>query len=409
VIPPDNEPDWTGATPGVPFNIQVHIADNPPLFAWAEYENAMMHGDLEYVKELLYKKQALQRQYEWLENLKEKVLLPNVRNLTHWLSEEDGYKWEGGCSGMDNTPRGRVCDLSQKQRPNNPDMLWLDAICQQALSALVISEMFKIVEDSTNAELWENEYNKKKNIVNKYYWDDKDGFYYDIDCNTKEYYKVMTIASYWALTSKIASKDQAKALLKQAENPKTLGGDLPLISLSKSDENYSKDGVYWRGSMWLPTTYAALRGFTEYGFHKESHEMALKILNHMYKTYTDFEPHTIWECYAPEEPKPSYNETFRPEYVRPDFCGWSALGPISVFIEYVLGFHTIDAFKNTVEWAKPDDLEGKFGIKRLKFGNVTTDIIADGDEVTVSSSAAYTLIINGRSFEISKGENKIQL
>ena len=58
VIPPENEPDWTGATPGVPFNIQVHIADNPPLFAWAEYENAMFHGDVEYIKELLYKKQA---------------------------------------------------------------------------------------------------------------------------------------------------------------------------------------------------------------------------------------------------------------------------------------------------------------------------------------------------------------
>ena len=108
VIPPENEPDWTGATPGVPFNSQVHIADNPPLFAWAEYENAMFHGDIEYIKELLYKKQALQRQYEWLEDLKVKGSIKNVRCSTHWISEENGYKWEGGCSGMDNTPRGRT-------------------------------------------------------------------------------------------------------------------------------------------------------------------------------------------------------------------------------------------------------------------------------------------------------------
>ena len=133
------------------------------------------------------------------------------------------------------------------------------------------------------------------------------------------------------------------------------------------------------------------------------------ILNHMYKTYTDFEPHTIWECYAPEFFEPGYNETFRPEYSRPDFCGWSALGPISVFIEYVLGFHTINAFKNTVEWEKPEDIKGELGIKNLCFGKVVTDIVANGSFVEVNSNLPYTLIINGTPFEIKSGENKIEL
>lgn len=54
IVPTENEPEWTGTIPGVPYNIKVHVADNPPLFAWAEYENALMSGDLEYIKELLY-------------------------------------------------------------------------------------------------------------------------------------------------------------------------------------------------------------------------------------------------------------------------------------------------------------------------------------------------------------------
>jgi hypothetical protein len=53
ILPTENEPDWTGAIPGEPYEIKVHIADNPPLFAWAEYENAMMSGDTDYIKELL--------------------------------------------------------------------------------------------------------------------------------------------------------------------------------------------------------------------------------------------------------------------------------------------------------------------------------------------------------------------
>ena len=68
IITPDDEPDWTTATPGEPFEIKVHLADNPPLFAWAEYENAVFRGDYEYIKDLLYTKKNLQKHYAWFEN-----------------------------------------------------------------------------------------------------------------------------------------------------------------------------------------------------------------------------------------------------------------------------------------------------------------------------------------------------
>jgi hypothetical protein len=95
--------------------------------------------------------------------------------------------------------------------------------------------------------------------------------------------------------------------------------------------------------------------------------------------------------------------------VRPDFCGWSALGPISIFIEYVLGFHKINAFENSVEWEKPCDISGKIGIRNLRFGNVVTDIIADGSRCTVTSNREYTLKVNGKAYEINIGENHICL
>lgn len=107
VIPPENEPTWTGAEPGKPYEIKVHIADNPPLFAWAEYENALFGGDKEYIKELL-DKHDLQKHYEWIEGLHEFTTPDGVLCNTCLISEKDGYKWEGGRSGMDNTPRGKI-------------------------------------------------------------------------------------------------------------------------------------------------------------------------------------------------------------------------------------------------------------------------------------------------------------
>lgn len=142
IMPPENEPDWTGAVYGEPYEMKVHIADSPPLFAWAEYENALMKGDSDYVKDLLYERKVLQKHYDWIENLHTQVSIPGVLHHTYLISEKYGYKWEGGSSGMDNTPRGRTGEHAFEERPNNPDMLWLDALCQQALSAKMIARLF---------------------------------------------------------------------------------------------------------------------------------------------------------------------------------------------------------------------------------------------------------------------------
>ncbi len=407
VVPTEDEPRWTGATPGVPVNIKVHIPDNPPLFAWGEYENALFHGDKEYLNELLYKKKSLQKHYEWFENLTEKKTFPGVLLHNNIISETYGYKWEGGCSGMDNTPRGRT-EIPSRERPNNPDMYWVDAICQQALSARSIARLFALVGDHENEKVWLKKFEEKQKIVNDLYWDEEDGFYYDIDCNDHRFYKVVTTASFWALTAGIASDEQAQKLAKYARDPETLGGELPLLSLARNDGDYSPTGKYWRGSMWLPTAYAALKGLAEYGLLKETHEAGLKIFDYMLKTYQSYEPHTVWECYAPEGYRPATN-TDDKTICRPDFCGWSALGPISVYLEYVLGFHTVNAFERVVKWAKPDTFKGKIGVKNLHFGDVVTDIVGDEKTCSVSSNAPYTLEINGKTFEIKAGENNFEL
>lgn len=407
IIPKEEEPTWTHRVVGEPYEIQVHIADNPPLFAWAEYENALMCGDKEYIKEMLYQKQYLQKHYEWIEGLKERVKPDGVFLKTYMIAEENGYHWEGGSSGMDNTPRGRKGEKANCKRPNDPDLLWVDAICQQALSAKMIAKLFALVDDKENQKLWEKRHEQKCEIINRLYWDAEDKFYYDIRCNDLSFCKVMTIASCWAMTAGACSEEQANALIAQLENPQTLGGDVPLLSLSRSDSDFNTNGEYWRGALWLPTAYATLVGMKNYKKFSKAHEAALKIVEHMYQTYVTHEPHTIWECYSPTEPKPAFND--KGNYCKRDFCGWSALGPISVLIEHVLGFHTIDAFQNKVEWEKPKDIKGKIGIQNLRFGEIVTDIEANETHCSVSSNRPYTLAIRGKEYQIQSGENQFAL
>ena len=305
IIPPENEPLWLELVPGKPYNIQVHIADNPPLVAWAEYENALMSGEREYIKELLYEKQYLQKHYDWIENLHDNTQIEGISNCTCLISVENGYKWEGGRSGMDNTPRGRIGEHVEGERPNNPDMLWIDAICQQALSALMISKLYALIDDSIHEKEWLEKYEAKKESVNNLYWDEADKFYYDIDCNSYDFYKIMTIASYWTMTAGIAPKERAELMKEQLFNPETLGGFVPFLSLSRQDNDYKASGNYWRGGVWLPTAYATLKGLANYGMYTDAHDLSCTLLNHMYRTYKDFEPHTIWESYSPEKYEPA--------------------------------------------------------------------------------------------------------
>ena len=123
----------------------------------------------------------------------------------------------------------------------------------------------------------------------------------------------------------------------------------------------------------------------------------------MLGTYKEYEPHTIWECYSPTENKPAMQVDDK-TVVRPDFCGWSALGPISVYLEFILGFYEIDAFTKTVKWNKPE-VQGKVGVENLRFGETITDIVAENGVCTVNSNAPYSLIINGKNYSVSVGKN----
>lgn len=408
VIPSDREPEFTGAIAGVPYEMCIHIADNPPLFAWVEYENARMCGDAAHIRTLLYEHGYLQKHYEWIENLRASEKPRGVFNETYLMAEPCGYRWEGGRSGMDNTPRGRLGSHAQGQRPNNPDMLWLDAICQQALSARMISKLFALLKDEENAALWSRRFEEKKKLVNALYFDENDGFYYDIDRNTHGFYKVKTLASYWTMAAEIASEKEAESLLRYLQSDAHFGGFAPFPSLSRSDADFHADGQYWRGGIWLPTAYATLTGLKNYGYLAEARTASERLLTHMYETYLRHTPHTIWESYSPTAYSPAFIETGEKKYARPDFCGWSALGPISAYIEFVLGFHTVDAFENTVSWEKPA-AESRIGIRNLRFGNVTTDIEAEGSLCRVRASAPYTLIICGKAYSITEGENLFQI
>ncbi len=393
---------------GVKSSGRIHILDNPPLFAWTELEYYKLTGDKEHLSTLLHKHQYLQKHFTWFDTVQPGYKLPHSPTAPPVCLKRVplGYHWEGGRSGMDNTVRGRKGLKARQSRPNNPKMLWIDAIGQQGLSALSIARLARELGDDALEKKYMAEYEKLKKLVNTYYWNEDDGIYYDIHVDTKEHIKVITPASFWPMLAEMCSNKQAERMINLVKDPKLLGGKVPWVTLARNDADFNADtGNYWRGSVWLPTAYMGIKALQKYGYYQLADQNSEDILNHMLKTYRDYKPNTIWECYGPSRAEPAKHGN---KIVRPDFCGWSALGPISLFIENVLGFHHIDAPKRRIDWRLYQATQ--HGIRNLRFGNIATDIMYNGkDEVNVRSNLPYTLTINGVARNITKGRTIIRI
>jgi glycogen debranching enzyme len=165
------------------------------------------------------------------------------------------------------------------------------------------------------------------------------------------------------MVSEISTGEQVEALLSHLENPNEFNRPTPVPTLSYDECNYRDDGGYWLGGVWAPTNYMIVRGLTRYNKHKAAKNIAEKYLDALYKVWKNFKPHTLWECYSPENEEPALNE--HGKLCRKDFVGWTGLGPISMLIENILGLE-VDYPAGKIIWTS--DILEEHGIDNMRFG-----------------------------------------
>lgn len=377
----------------IPTGRKIHHPDNPPLFGWTELDYYRFQGDRKRAVRIFEEKKYLQKHYEFFEKCRAGATVPCCVKPVALEKKELGYLWAGCPSGMDNTPRGRGSYGS---------IFWVDALAQQALSALCIAEFAaefgRTGEERKYRALWK----QQCALLNQYYWDEKDGIYYDIFCDTHDFCKVLTPASFWPLLAGAAEKDQVRRMISVLRDPDKLGGIIP--SVSRDDPDYDPAGRYWRGGVWIPVVYMIVRALNQVGEFEFAAELSEKMLERMAHTWKNTEPHTIWECYSPSQDAPSTKSNG--QFCRTNFCGWSALTPISMLIENVMGLYDIRASDRTIRMHRRKI--GRFGISNLKFGTLRCDIIADDRHIRITVDQPVTLEVDGRKYPCGQGETIIR-
>jgi hypothetical protein len=159
-------------------------------------------------------------------------------------------------------------------------------------------------------------------------------------------------------------------------------------TLAADQPGYNPAGGYWRGSAWAPTTTMVIRGLERYGRGPLAREIALNELARMGDVFQ--KTGTIWENYSPDAPTPG-------DPAKPDFVGWSGIGPILYLLEFAIGLKP-DAAGNTLVWevdsAKP------LGCERFRFNSHVISLKAEpgaGDArslaLSVTSDGPFKLVV----------------
>lgn len=120
---------------------------------------------------------------------------------------------------------------------------------------------------------------KKEDLISnmhKYLYDSKNGYFCDYNKRLGMFTKRLSPASFMPLFVKVATKEQALAMKKLAEDPKYFYKGFPTISFNNRGYNSKK---YWRGPTWLNTAYFAIRGLYDYGYKTLALEHTQTILN----------------------------------------------------------------------------------------------------------------------------------
>ena len=322
---------------------------NPPLMAWAEWEYYVVTGDSSRFEKVL---PALVGCYQFIEK--------NRRRSC-------GLYWfeDSGSSGMDNSPRSGY----PSENLDGSDVCFVDLACQQALSAKCLANIYTVLRDEKKSDFYRHEHQRICELINRFHWSEREGFYFDFFSRDSQKAKVKfinskTAAAFWTLICGCAEGERKERMVTHLLDENEFYTRIPFASLSKDDPNYDKNGGYWLGGVWAPTNYIAIRGLAENGYPALAREAAIRYLSAMCNVAKDEVYGSIWECYAPEFFRPATTENGG--IVRNDFVGWSGLAPITMLIENILGFR-FNVPENKVEFRLFPNQIG--GLRNINFGD----------------------------------------
>ncbi len=229
----------------------------PPLAAWAVNEIYEHTHDIDFLKEMYPK---LLKYHKWWYGKRD-----HDKNGICEFGSVDGTleaaAWE---SGMDNAIRfDGTKMLKNGQDAFSTDQESVDLNSYLSLEYTLLKKFAEILGESFDLPDHRNE-------VADYFFDKKDGFFYDRRLNeNRDFVREAGCEGYIPFWANIATKQQFAKARKLLDNKKKFSTYIPFPTIAADNPKYDSRG-YWRGPIWLDQTYYGIKGYRNYGEHKKA-------------------------------------------------------------------------------------------------------------------------------------------
>ncbi|MGD0693656.1 MAG: trehalase family glycosidase [Terriglobia bacterium] len=118
---------------------------------------------------------------------------------------------------------------------------------------------------------WNLRAQQRRELVNKYLWNEKRGLYFDYDFEHGKQSSYVFITAFYPLWAGLASPEQARAVMRNLKLFEQPGG----LAMSTQESIGQWDYPYG----WAPTQFIALEGLRRYGFREEANRNAVSFLS----------------------------------------------------------------------------------------------------------------------------------
>lgn len=264
---------------------------------------------------------------EWLRNDFQKLQYHINNYLNHHRHRPTGlFYWQTDkMIGVDNDP----CTF---YRPDGSSAsIYLNCLMVKELEAMAYLSGQLGMKDA--AALYESEREKLVNFIREHCYDERDGFFYNVDINLREvkfskgefYHRGMprhwecliqridVWSGFMALWAGIATEEQAARVVARYRDRKSFNCEAGIRTLSAQEKMYrvaaSNNPSCWLGPVWGISNYLTFRGLLKYGYVDETRELCEKTIRLFGRDIIRFG--VMHEYYSPDDGEPVMNPGFQ--------------------------------------------------------------------------------------------------
>ncbi|WP_312242953.1 alpha,alpha-trehalase TreA [Pantoea sp.] len=154
-----------------------------------------------------------------------------------------------------------------------------------------LSKAYQLNKQSDKAQQYDAQAEKRQAAINRYLWDEKQGWYADYDWKKKRVHNQLTAAALFPLYLKAASDRQAARTATAVEKQLLKPGGLVTTTVNNGQQWDAPNG-------WAPLQWVAVQGLDNYRQPKLAQEIGVRFLNNVQTTYD--KEHKLVEKYVVE-------------------------------------------------------------------------------------------------------------